>query len=81
MREKLLYHIDGVGIGVEHPMSLEDIGDNFTRADASKIAPIVGVPTTAGTGSEVGRASVNTNSESHEKKIIFHPRMLPAVVR
>jgi len=58
----------------------EDIGDWWTRADANAILPIVAVPTTAGTGSEVGRAGVITNSETHEKKIIFHPKMLPAVV-
>lgn len=58
----------------------EDVGDWHTRADASKIAPIVAVPTTAGTGSEVGRAAVLTNEETHEKKIIFHPKMQPAVV-
>jgi len=58
----------------------EDIGDWWTRADANAIAPIVAVPTTAGTGSEVGRASVISNSESLEKKIIFHPKMLPSVV-
>ena len=58
----------------------EDIGDWWTRADASAIAPIVAVPTTAGTGSEVGRASVLTNSVTHEKKIIFHPKILPSVV-
>ncbi|MFC2966569.1 iron-containing alcohol dehydrogenase [Acidimangrovimonas pyrenivorans] len=58
---------------------LEDIGDWWTRADGSKIAPIVAVPTTAGTGSEVGRAGVLTNSLTHKKKIIFHPKLLPAV--
>ncbi|MEQ6887536.1 iron-containing alcohol dehydrogenase [Halomonas sp. CS7] len=58
----------------------EDIGDWWTRADAEAIAPIVAVPTTAGTGSEVGRASVITNAETHEKKIIFHPKVLPRVV-
>ena len=58
----------------------EDIGDWWTRADADAIAPVIAVPTTAGTGSEVGRASVITNSEVEEKKIIFHPKMLPAVV-
>ena len=58
----------------------EDIGDWWTRADAAAIAPIVAVPTTAGTGSEVGRASVITNSQSQEKKIIFHPKVLPSVV-
>jgi alcohol dehydrogenase class IV len=58
----------------------EDIGDWWTRADADAIAPIVAVPTTAGTGSEVGRASVITNSVTQEKKIIFHPKFLPTVV-
>ncbi|MDE2318856.1 MAG: iron-containing alcohol dehydrogenase [Rhodospirillales bacterium] len=58
----------------------EDIGDWWARADASAIVPIIGVPTTAGTGSEVGRAGVLTNSVTHEKKIIFHPKILPSVV-
>ena len=58
----------------------EDIGDWWTRADSDAIYPIVAVPTTAGTGSEVGRAGVITNSETHEKKIIFHPKMLAATV-
>jgi alcohol dehydrogenase class IV len=58
---------------------LEDIDDWYTRADASKIAPIIAVPTTAGTGSEVGRAGVLTNSTTHKKKIIFHPKLMPAV--
>ena len=58
----------------------EDIGDWWTRADPDGIHPIVAVPTTAGTGSEVGRAGVITNSDTHEKKIIFHPKMLPSVV-
>ncbi|OCP17569.1 MULTISPECIES: iron-containing alcohol dehydrogenase [unclassified Ensifer] len=57
----------------------EDVGDWWTRASVEGIAPIVAVPTTAGTGSEVGRASVITNSASHVKKVIFHPRFLPAV--
>jgi alcohol dehydrogenase class IV len=58
---------------------LEDIDDWYTRADAGKIAPIIAVPTTAGTGSEVGRAGVLTNSETHKKKIIFHPKLMPVV--
>ena len=58
----------------------EDIGDWWTRADSDAIYPNIAIPTTAGTGSEVGRAGVLTNSESHVKKIIFHPKMLPSVV-
>ena len=58
----------------------EDIGDWWTRADADAIAPIIAVPTTAGTGSEDGRASVITNSQTHVKKIIFHPKVLPSIV-
>jgi 4-hydroxybutyrate dehydrogenase len=58
----------------------EDIGDWWTRADAHAIRPSVAVPTTAGTGSEVGRASVITDSETHRKKIIFHPKVLPSQV-
>jgi alcohol dehydrogenase len=58
---------------------LEDVDDWWTRADASKIAPVVAVPTTAGTGSEVGRAGVITHPKTHEKKIIFHPAILPKI--
>ena len=58
----------------------EDIGDWWTRADPAGIKPIVAVPTTAGTGSEVGRAGIITDTDTHSKKIIFHPKMLPAVV-
>jgi alcohol dehydrogenase class IV len=58
----------------------EDVSDWWTRADPAGIAPVVAVPTTAGTGSEVGRAGVVVNEETHQKKIIFHPQMLPRVV-
>lgn len=58
---------------------LEDVDDWWTRADADRIVPIIAVPTTAGTGSEVGRAGVLTNSATHKKKIIFHPKLMPAV--
>lgn len=58
----------------------EDVGDWWTRADAERIAPIVAVPTTAGTGSEVGRAGVVTDEKTHTKKVIFHPKMMPKVV-
>ena len=57
----------------------EDIGDWYTRADPAGIAPIIAVPTTAGTGSEVGRAGVITHPTTHEKKIIFHPAIMPKV--
>jgi alcohol dehydrogenase class IV len=58
----------------------EDIGDWWTRADPAGIAPVIAVPTTAGTGSEVGRAGVILNEETHQKKIIFHPQMMPRIV-
>ena len=58
----------------------EDIGDYWTRADSNAIKPIIAIPTTAGTGSETGRAGVFTKEETHEKKIIFHPKMLPSIV-
>src|SRR3546814_2725645 len=58
----------------------EDVGENWKLVDPSGVAPIVAVPTTAGTGSEVGRASVITNEANHTKKIIFHPKMLPSIV-
>ncbi|SHE43073.1 hypothetical protein SAMN02745148_00430 [Modicisalibacter ilicicola DSM 19980] len=60
--------------------SLEDVGDNWQNADGDAIAPIVAVPTTAGTGSEVGRAAVITDEQARVKRIIFHPRMAPATV-
>ena len=59
---------------------LEDIGDNWKNADPNKIAPTIAIPTTAGTGSEVGRASVIINEDEHKKAIIFHPRMMPEQV-
>ena len=58
----------------------EDVGDWWTRADPRGIAPVIAVPTTAGTGSEVGRAGVVINEATHQKKIIFHPQMMPGVV-
>jgi alcohol dehydrogenase class IV len=73
---KLIALMHGQSISV---FDLEDIGDWWTRADASKISPIIAVPTTAGTGSEVGRAGVVTHPETHEKKIIFHPAIMPKV--
>ena len=67
--------------GQSRPMwDFEDIGDWWTRADPSGIAPIIAVPTTAGTGSEVGRAGVITDETTQTKKVIFHPRMMPQIV-
>ena len=58
----------------------EDIGDYWKRADAKKISPIIAIPTTAGTGSETGRASAIINKKTGVKKIIFHPKILPSIV-
>ncbi len=58
----------------------EDIGDYWKRANEKNIAPIIAVPTTAGTGSETGRASAIINNETGVKKIIFHPKFLPSIV-
>ncbi len=58
----------------------EDVGDNWSRANAAGIAPVIAIPTTSGTGSEVGRASVITDEATHTKKIIFHPKMMPVCV-
>jgi alcohol dehydrogenase class IV len=67
--------------GQTRPMwDFEDIGDWWTRADPQGIAPVIAVPTTAGTGSETGRAGVITDERTHTKKIIFHPKMMPVVV-
>ena len=74
---KMIALMHGQSISV---FDLEDVDDWWTRADASKISPIIAVPTTAGTGSEVGRAGVVTHPVSHEKKIIFHPAIMPKVV-
>ncbi|MHA1601065.1 MAG: iron-containing alcohol dehydrogenase [Alphaproteobacteria bacterium] len=60
--------------------AFEDRGDNWKAADPDGIAPIVAVPTTAGTGSEVGRAGVIVDETTHTKKIIFHPKMMPEIV-
>ena len=67
--------------GQDRPLwDFEDIGDYWTRANSEAIKPIIAVPTTAGTGSETGRAGVYTNEETKGKKIIFHPKMLPSIV-
>ena len=59
---------------------LEDIGDNFKRADTSRLVPVIAIPTTAGTGSELGRSSVITHEADKRKVIVFHPKMMPNVV-
>ena len=67
--------------GQKHPIwAFEDVGDNWKLVDPAGIAPIIAVPTTSGTGSEVGRVSVITNEETHEKKLIFHPKIQPSIV-
>ena len=67
--------------GQSRPLwDFEDIGDYWTRANPAGIKPVVAIPTTAGTGSEVGRAGVILKEDSHQKKIIFHPLMMPKIV-
>ena len=68
-------------VGQDRPLwDFEDVGDNYLRVNVGGMAPVVAVPTTAGTGSEVGRASVITDDHVHVKRIIFHAKMLPSVV-
>lgn len=68
-------------VGQDRPLwDFEDVGDNYLRVNVSGMAPVVAVPTTAGTGSEVGRASVITDESAQVKRIIFHARMLPSIV-
>jgi len=68
-------------VGQTRPLfDFEDAGDNWTRVIEEGVAPIVAVPTTSGTGSEVGRASLITDEDNHVKKIVFHPKMLPSIV-
>ncbi len=68
-------------VGQDLPLwDFEDVGDNYLKVNEAGVAPIVAVPTTAGTGSEVGRASVITDESAHVKRIIFHPKMLPTIV-
>jgi alcohol dehydrogenase len=73
---KMIALMHGQSISI---FDLEDVDDWWTRADATKISPNICVPTTAGTGSEVGRAGVITHPKTHEKKIIFHPDVMPRV--
>jgi hypothetical protein len=67
--------------GQKRPIwDFEDVGDNWLRVDPAGVAPIIAVPTTSGTGSEVGRVSVITKEDTHQKKLIFHPRVQPSIV-
>jgi len=71
----------GLMVGQNRPLrDFEDVGDNWLRVNESGMVPVVAVPTTSGTGSEVGRAAVIGDAETHQKRIIFHPKMLPGRV-
>jgi alcohol dehydrogenase class IV len=74
---KAIAFMSGQNLPIWH---FEDVGDNWTKANSDQIAPIIAVPTTAGTGSETGRASVILNEDTGVKKIIFHPKFLPSIV-
>lgn len=68
-------------VGQNRPLwDFEDVGDNYRRVKVDTMAPVVAVPTTAGTGSEVGRVSVITDEQAQVKRLIFHPRMMPSIV-
>lgn len=68
-------------VGQNRPLwDFEDVGDNWTRVNVAGVAPTIAIPTTSGTGSEVGRASLIIDEEGHRKVIIFHPAMLPKLV-
>jgi alcohol dehydrogenase class IV len=68
-------------VGQDRPLwDFEDVGDNWRRVNESGMVPVVAIPTTSGTGSEVGRCSVITDESTRTKRILFHPRMLPALV-
>ena len=68
-------------VGQDRPLwDFEDVGDNYQRVNVTRMAPVVAVPTTAGTGSEVGRVAVITDEQAQLKRLIFHPRLLPAIV-
>ncbi len=70
-----------ISVNQDRPwFDFEDKGDNYLRVNAKNVPPIIAVPTTAGTGSEVGRASLIVDEQTHSKKIIFHPKMLPSLV-
>ena len=74
---KAIAFMSGQNLPIWH---FEDVGDNWIKANSDQIAPIIAVPTTAGTGSETGRASVILNEDTGVKKIIFHPKFLPSIV-
>ena len=71
-----------VGIAATHAGDiLEYVWDHpKVRTIENELPYIVALPTTSGTGSEVGRSSVVSENDTHLKRVVFSPKILAKVV-